>query len=148
MVEENKVQTPLKRAQTNKKHTRNVSMVDQVYNPTNPSPNLAASTAAANPNRSSQQFSGGVGTQSMMMPSADRPSMNPLRKSHNSNRLLDQPSLPQTFDMRAVRELDAEACMLCEAPFTGKLTVINRNVQKNCKRCGRAICDTCSDQKR
>ena len=38
--------------------------------------------------------------------------------------------------------------MLCEAPFTGKLTMINRNVQKNCKRCGRAICDTCSDQKR
>ena len=85
-----------------------------------------------------------VTSQSMLAGGATpRKSLNP-----NANRLLDQPSLPQSFDVRSVRELDAEACMLCEAPFTRKLKVIHRNVQKNCKRCGRAVCDSCSDQKR
>jgi len=32
--------------------------------------------------------------------------------------------------------------------FTHKLKVMNRVSMKNCKRCGRAVCETCSDQRR
>lgn len=38
--------------------------------------------------------------------------------------------------------------MLCEAPFTRKIKVMNRNSQKNCKRCGSAICEVCSETRR
>ena len=61
------------------------------------------------------------------------------------SRLQDQPSLPRTFDVKNVKMVDAEACQVCEAPFTRKLKVLNRNSQKNCKRCGRAVCEACSD---
>lgn len=50
--------------------------------------------------------------------------------------------------MKTVRELDSDACMLCEAPFTRKIKVMNRNSQKNCKRCGKAICEVCSENRR
>ena len=81
----------------------------------------------------------------MMMPVTNN---QPQRKSLNSNRLLDQPSLPSTFDVRDVRELESDNCMLCEAAFTRKIKLTNRNPQKSCKKCGRAICETCSDQRR
>lgn len=83
----------------------------------------------------------------MMMPMTNT-SNQLVRKSLNSNRLLDQPTLPQTFDVREVREQESDNCQLCEAMFTRKIKLTNRNPQKNCKRCGKAICETCSDQRR
>ena len=38
--------------------------------------------------------------------------------------------------------------MLCEALFTQKLRLINRNPIRHCKKCARSICEVCSDQKR
>ena len=63
-------------------------------------------------------------------------------------RLLDTPTLPATFDVKNVRMEDKEECSLCEATFTRRLKVVHRNAKKNCKRCGAAICEACSDQRR
>ena len=60
-------------------------------------------------------------------------------------RFLDQEAvfLPDTFDVKAVKKLESTHCMLCEEKFTRI-----RNGMKNCKRCGKAICDVCSLNKR
>jgi len=60
-------------------------------------------------------------------------------------RFLDQEAvfLPDIFDVKAVKKLESTHCMLCEEKFTRI-----RNGMKNCKRCGKAICDVCSLNKR
>lgn len=91
---------------------------------------------------------------SALMMSCDAAISQSFRHNHNGNcqqsqnRLLDQPTLPQTFDVKGVKMLEAEQCMICEIAFTRKLKVLNRTSMKNCKRCGRAVCDQCSDQRR
>mmetsp|Transcript_19466 Transcript_19466/g.26321 ORF Transcript_19466/g.26321 Transcript_19466/m.26321 type:complete len:107 (+) Transcript_19466:109-429(+) len=106
-------------------------MVDQAYQP---------SSLSVGPGALSNRMSAGSNavSQSFRQPPT----------SSASNRLLDQPSLPRTFDLKSVRMEDKDACQLCDAAFTRKLKVVNRNSQKNCKRCGRAVCEACSDQRR
>lgn len=56
--------------------------------------------------------------------------------------------LPDNFDKKAVKRNPCEACMLCENIFTKKFAILNRNPIRHCKRCGKSICEVCSDQKR
>jgi len=59
-------------------------------------------------------------------------------------------SLPETHDHKAIKKnrVDAAECTLCFAPFTKKLKVLNRNPQRHCKKCGKAVCEVCSTSKR
>jgi hypothetical protein len=50
--------------------------------------------------------------------------------------------LPELFDPESIQLIKAENCMLCTTKF-GFLTV-----QHNCRKCGKAVCDTCSRNKR
>ena len=139
-MEENKVQAAGRISARQGGTARATSMLDNSLTPRNFG-GAAAGSNTSRPivqSRMSQQLNN-VSSQSMMMP------MTNTRRSLNSNRLLDQPTLPQTFDVREVREQHADNCMLCEAAFTRKIKLLQRNPQKNCKRCGRAICETCSD---
>ena len=126
------------------KKTRTTSMIDSSYQPSN---GLVRMATQQN-NRMSQQFSTSA-SQSMAMPS---PMGNTFRRTGTATtsgkRLLEQPTIPDEFDLQNVRMLEADACMLCEAPFTRKIKVINRNTQKNCKRCGKAVCEVCSESRR
>ena len=63
--------------------------------------------------------------------------------------------LPDDFDIRATytrRNKDAAKCELCEAQFTKKIAALNvfkdKNPVRYCKRCARACCEVCSDNKR
>ncbi len=92
-------------------------------------------------------FGAQMASQSMAMPGS-APTRNTFSSNLNHNRLLDQPTLPSDFNLKSVKMQETEACQLCEATFTHKLKVMNRVSMKNCKRCGRAICEMCSDQRR
>ena len=53
--------------------------------------------------------------------------------------------LPDTFDKSKVKRKPKDTCMLCEAPFTGNLVIVNRNPIRHCKRCGKSVCQVCSE---
>ena len=53
--------------------------------------------------------------------------------------------LPLTLDLKAVERTQATACELCEKPFT---PAIGKNPVRHCKRCGKSVCQQCSDQRR
>ena len=56
--------------------------------------------------------------------------------------------LPKTFDVKAMkqkREPDVKNCMLCEADF---IKLFNKNPIRHCKRCAKAVCKGCSDNKK
>ena len=57
----------------------------------------------------------------------------------------DTAKLPETFNLKAVKRNPTDKCMLCEAPFTNKIRLLNRNPIRHCKRCGKSICEVCSD---
>ena len=54
-------------------------------------------------------------------------------------------SLPAKFDLTAVKRNPSEACMLCSATFTRAL---GKNPIRHCKRCGKSICQVCSEGRR
>ena len=54
-------------------------------------------------------------------------------------------SLPIKFDLAAVKRNPSEACMLCQAAFTRAL---GKNPIRHCKRCGKSICQVCSEGRR
>ena len=54
-------------------------------------------------------------------------------------------SLPPKFDLSAVKRNPSEACMLCAAAFTRAL---GKNPIRHCKRCGKSICQVCSEGRR
>ena len=60
----------------------------------------------------------------------------------------DLSHLPDTFDRSTVVRNPTDNCMLCDAPFTKRIVMRNRNPIRHCKRCGRSICAVCSDTKR
>lgn len=56
----------------------------------------------------------------------------------------DSTNLPTFLDSENIPILDSKACMLCSETF-GKLKMVYKH---NCKRCGKAVCENCSKQKR
>ena len=56
----------------------------------------------------------------------------------------DSTNLPTFLDSENIPVLDSKACMLCSETF-GKLKMVYKH---NCKRCGKAVCENCSKQKR
>jgi hypothetical protein len=57
--------------------------------------------------------------------------------------------LPKTFDFKAVKNsriANVENCMLCESKFKNK--ILKLNPIRHCKRCAKAICKGCSENKR
>lgn len=50
--------------------------------------------------------------------------------------------MPELFDTESVQMIKADNCLLCAAKF-GIFSL-----QHNCKKCGKAVCDTCSKSKR
>ena len=62
---------------------------------------------------------------------------------------MDLQYLPERFDLKAVEEKrlkDITHCQLCENKFS-KLS-IGDQATRHCKKCAKAICQICSDQKR
>ena len=39
-------------------------------------------------------------------------------------------------------------CELCDAPFTRKAKLFKRNPERNCKKCAKSICESCSESSR
>lgn len=70
------------------------------------------------------------------------------RPDANNNKILDLDELPETFNLKGVKRNPSEACMLCEAPFSNRLQLLKRNPIRHCKRCGKSICEVCSESKR
>ena len=64
-------------------------------------------------------------------------------------RFLEQAAsnLPIKFDLTAVKRSPSEACMLCQAAFTKKFA-LGKNPIRHCKRCGKSICQVCSEGRR
>ena len=50
--------------------------------------------------------------------------------------------LPELFDTESVQMIKSENCQLCAVKFTFLCR------EHNCKKCGKAVCDTCSHNKR
>ena len=55
--------------------------------------------------------------------------------------------LPKKHDTKKLKQKRQERdnCELCEAPFSTKYAILNRNPVRHCKRCGKAICHVCSE---
>ena len=53
--------------------------------------------------------------------------------------------LPKKFNPDNVKRTTMEYCLLCEAVFTGAL---GKNPVRHCKRCGKSICNVCSENRR
>ena len=58
--------------------------------------------------------------------------------------------LPQTFDLKKVKNERApntyvKNCMICESEFKA---LLNKNPIRHCKRCAKAVCKLCSDNKK
>lgn len=52
--------------------------------------------------------------------------------------------LPELFDPESVQMLKSDNCMLCMQKFS----ILSFSTANNCKRCGKAICDSCSRTRR
>lgn len=58
----------------------------------------------------------------------------------------EEDALPELFDVNQVDMLTGTHCMLCSHKF-GSVFMIGSEAE-NCSRCGKAVCDPCSSQKR
>ena len=50
--------------------------------------------------------------------------------------------LPKKHDTKKLKQkrTERDSCELCEAPFSTKYAILNRNPVRHCKRCGKAVC--------
>lgn len=67
----------------------------------------------------------------------------------------DTTLLPDDFDARGTRDQrkeEQDSCELCGAGFTKRVAALNllkkTNPSRHCKRCSRAVCEVCSEQRR
>ena len=60
---------------------------------------------------------------------------------------LKKVGLPDSIDLEAIENSrqPAAACLLCESMFTGR---VGKNPIRHCKRCAKAICAVCSENRR
>mmetsp|Transcript_52014 Transcript_52014/g.71389 ORF Transcript_52014/g.71389 Transcript_52014/m.71389 type:complete len:99 (-) Transcript_52014:615-911(-) len=56
----------------------------------------------------------------------------------------EEENLPDLFDPEKVEKLSSPHCMLCLLVFK----TLSFTMKKNCKRCGKMVCDSCSQAKR
>ena len=56
----------------------------------------------------------------------------------------DDSALPQIFDLDAIVPLDSRFCMLCSETY-GHFRMLQK---KNCRRCGKSVCESCSKSSR
>ena len=68
----------------------------------------------------------------------------------DSSNLALLPDQHNTKDVKRERDNNATECKLCFAPFTQKLSLRlgSRNPMRHCKKCGKPVCEVCSQSKR
>ena len=71
-------------------------------------------------------------------------------RSNTAAAAVNTDNLPDNHDLKNInaKRKPADNCMLCDALFTTKMRLLNRNPIRHCKKCGKSICEVCSDQKR
>lgn len=60
------------------------------------------------------------------------------------DKMKDESALPQIFDLEAVFQQESRFCMLCSEIYGNFLM----RQKKNCRRCGKSVCESCSKASR